>query len=368
MSAESLYSQRLARIEAAISLAKPDKVPVVPAIVAFAAHHRGVKMADFLSSPERTHEVMFESYTDLEGIDGVQEVSFSPLTLSTLWLSRVKVPGKELGENDLWQVCEEELMTVEDYDTIIDKGFGPFIADYYANRLDNLGAKLQSYGPHAAYAAKHFRESGLVVMQAGAYTIPFELFCGGRSMAKFSRDLFRNPDKVQAAMDAAMPAMLDMYRQRMQAGKPYAVWVGGWRSASEFLSPKLWERFVWPYLKQVVELVAECGVVPVFHLDSNWTRDLSFFLDLPKAKCVLSLDGTTDIFKAKEVLGNHMCILGDVGASLLTVGTPQQVREYSRRLISEIGPSGFILASGCDVAANAKVENMRAMIEAAQEC
>lgn len=346
MDTAEVYQKRLDRINTAISLGKPDKVPVVPAIVAFAAHHQGVKMADFLSSPERTHQVMFHSYTNLGDIDGVQEVSFTPDTLSTLWLSKVKVPGKELKEEELWQVCEEELMTQEDYDTIIQKGFGPFLGNYFSERLGNLGDRLQTYGPHAAMAAKHFRDNGLVVMQAGAYTIPYELFCGGRSMAKFSRDLFRMPDKVKEAMDAAMPAMLDMARKRMEAGRPYAVWVGGWRSASEFLSPKLWERFVWPYFKQMVELVIECGVVPVLHLDSNWERDFAYFRELPKAKCVLSLDGSGDIFNAKKVLGDHMCLMGDVGASMLAVGSTDQVKDYCRRLLSEVGPEGFILASG----------------------
>ena len=58
----------------------------------------------------------------------------------------------------------------------------------------------------------------------------------------------------------------------------------------------------------------EEGAIPVLHFDADWTRDLERFKEFPKAKCVLSLDGKTDIFKAKEVLGDHMCLMGDVPA------------------------------------------------------
>ena len=35
------------------------------------------------------------------------------------------------------------------------------------------------------------------------------------------------------------------------------VWVGGWRSASALVSPKLWDRFVFPYLHQMVTALAD---------------------------------------------------------------------------------------------------------------
>jgi uroporphyrinogen-III decarboxylase len=59
-----------------------------------------------------------------------------------------------------------------------------------------------------------------------------------------------------------------------------------------------------------------------------------------------------------------MCITGDVGAALLTLGTPDDVYQYSTKLIREIGPSGFIMASGCDIPATAKPENVAAMLAA----
>ena len=143
-------------------------------------------------------------------------------------------------------------------------------------------------------------------------TIPYEYFCGGRSMKEFLLDLFRHGDKVQAAMDAALPVLIENMRAAIRGLGVMGLWIGGWRSASEFVSPRLWNRFVFPYFKAMVEAAVEEGAIPVLHFDANWTRDLERLREFPKGKCVLSLDGKTDIFKAKQILGDHMCIMGDV--------------------------------------------------------
>jgi uroporphyrinogen-III decarboxylase len=131
------------------------------------------------------------------------------------------------------------------------------------------------------------------------------------------------------------------------------------------LSRPLWERFVWPYLEKLACEVLDSGTIVIFHLDSDWTRDLDMFKTFPAGRCVLSLDSSTDIFKAKEVLGDTMCIMGDVSPVLLSHGTPDEVHAYCRRLIDGLGPTGFILHSGCDIPIDARVENVQAMIAAA---
>ena len=50
------------------------------------------------------------------------------------------------------------------------------------------------------------------------------------------------------------------------------------------------------------------------------------------------------MFKAKEILGNTMCISGLMPVSLLQVGTPDKVKEYAKLLIDVDGKDGgFIM-------------------------
>lgn len=79
----------------------------------------------------------------------------------------------------------------------------------------------------------------------------------------------------------------------------------------------------------------------------------------------MATDGTTDIFRSKEVLGGHMCQMGDVPPGLLSQGSPDEVYRYCTKLIQELGPDGFILQSGCDIPTDAKLRNVQAMVRAA---
>lgn len=130
------------------------------------------------------------------------------------------------------------------------------------------------------------------------------------------------------------------------------------------LSPEMWERFVWRYFRKLVHHVVDVGLIPILHLDGCWNRELPRFRELPEAKVIMALDSHTDIFRAKKLLGDHLCLMGDVPANMLAFEGPERIHSYCCRLIREIGPKGFILHSGCDIPENAKLENVRAMLSA----
>ena len=63
-----------------------------------------------------------------------------------------------------------------------------------------------------------------------------------------------------------------------------------------------------------------------------------------------------------------MTIHGDVPAPLLTLGTPEDVFAYCKKLIEVVGEGGgFILSSGCSTPYNSKIENVAAMVRAGNE-
>ena len=167
-------------------------------------------------------------------------------------------------------------------------------------------------------------------------------------------------------MDLIMAERREQARHMIRAIGPYGYQVGSWRTAPEFLSPKLWDRFVWPYLKELTEIVVEEGATPVLHYDANWDREIERLKDYPAGKCILFTDGKTDFFRAAKILKGHMCLMGDVPPALLTLGTVDDVKAYCKRLLTEVGPGGFIMAGGCTVPASAKFENVKALVDSVQ--
>jgi hypothetical protein len=351
------------RLRTAVACGTPDRVPVSLYMDAFTARVAGVKLAQFVGDAEVAGAAMVSTLELLGDIDSTQAAVFLPATLGLLWLAPVMLPGRELPDDALWQLDEQVRIQPEDYDRIASDGWDAWYAEYAERYLgDALAAAAVLEEAEPRWTAECERR-GHAVFAPTSVDHPYEHLCGGRTVKEFTLDLFKMPDRVQAAMDAMMVAKREEARRIVRAGGPVGYWVGGWRTAPEFLSPRLWNRFVWPYMKELVEIVAEEGGIPVLHYDANWDREIERLLELPARRCVLALDGKTDIFRAKKILAGHMCILGDVPPALLTLGTPDEVRAYCHRLLTEVGPDGFILAMGCAVPPDAKFANVKALVD-----
>lgn len=363
---QELLAERVRRIRTAVALGKPDRVPVTLACDAFCAQHVGISIAEYIKDINKSSEYIFQSITALGEVDAVGMTQTTAYAFGGLMLADVKLPGRELPDDQPYQVDEKYLMTVEDYDTIIAKGYNAFCQDYLTTRLPKAGADFHKFMTTTDFAANTMRfvNAGILPFCSGLFVPAFDVFCSARGLSTFMKDLFKIPDKVQAAIDVAMIDMTAALRRQIREAQPLTVFVGFSRGASEFVSPKIWNRFTLPYVKQIVDLIIDEGSVPYLHFDGNWERDLARFKELPKGKCIFGGDSATNLFKAKEVLGDHMCILGDVPPSMLTLGTADEVYAYCRKLINEIGPAGFILAAGCMVPSNAKIANVKAMLSA----
>ncbi len=358
-------AERRERLLRTLAVRKADRTPVILQSNSFSAVQRGVSLAKFCESVRSSHAVMLESVKDLD-CDGFNtafsEAPFFPMIIG----SRIKLPGRDLPPDQLWMIDETEAMTVADYDTIIAKGWNAFFPAFLRDRL---GFDLDGALAQLAYrneAVSNFEAAGYLVYSKAVATSVNEFFGGGRSMAAFMRDLYRMPDKVQAAIDVALEETLPRLRAQIRELKPTVCFLSPARGAPEFFRPKLWERFVWRYVKAMADVVIEEGAVCSLHCDGDWGRELSVFLDFAPGTVVFETDGVTDIRKAREVFGGRVAIKGDVPATSLVLGTPDEIYAYCTNLIRDIGP-GLILSTGCSVPPNAKPENIRALIAAAKD-
>ncbi len=365
----SIYAERLARIQAAIALEPVDKIPVISGLAACAAPMTNTKVSDFLKDMELNCTCNIKATDMLGNVDGVQTTLASPEGLPTLWLSNIGVPGEDIEDNQLWQVIEKELVTQEDYDLILRDGFGPWYETFMKEKLRDPRKRMESLVAYDPTAKKRFEEAGYVVIKNGSLLTPFEMLCGGRSLEAFLvDDLMDIPEKVDEVFAVIHQYNMDRYTKLFESpAKPFGVWVGGWRGTPETLNPAMFQRFSWKYYRELVDLCIQYNVVPILHLDACWNLGLSNFRDIPAKKAIMALDGKTDIHLAKEVVGDTMCIMGDVPAAMLAFSKPQEVYDYTMNLIKTVGPTGYMICSGCDIPFNGKVENMQMMAKAADD-
>lgn len=372
MEQDTLYLERLNRLQKTIGLCTVDRLPVAYAGTAFSPRYMGMTMAEFCEDGEAAVNVTLAAMDKLSRfgqLDAINQPVVGRMTprLSFAWLSRVSVPGKELPPDSLWQVEEAETMTADEYDTILKKGWTTYLMEFLPRVIDpaEFHTFLEWVMLNQERTLGRYEDHGYVaISDAPPAIIPFEYLSGGRSMSKFFFDLYRMPDKVEAVMKQMFAETLEQIRASVPGKGINGAWVGGWRSASTLVAPRLWDRFVWPYVLEIVDVLVEKGFTPVLHWDQDWTRDLIRLQELPAGKCILNPDGMTDLKSFKKLVGDQMAVMGDVPSALLSAGTPEDVNSYVKGLVDLFQGTGLILCPGCDAPINAKPENMEAFIKA----
>jgi uroporphyrinogen-III decarboxylase len=100
--------------------------------------------------------------------------------------------------------------------------------------------------------------------------------------------------------------------------------------------------------------------------EGSYNSRLDSVNDFPKGSIIWWFD-QTDISRAKDILGDTCCICGNLPSSLLVTGNPQQIKEACRNLIETAGKGGGYILSPGAMADEAKLENLKAMVEAAND-
>ena len=101
-------------------------------------------------------------------------------------------------------------------------------------------------------------------------------------------------------------------------------------------------------------------------LEGHWDSRLEVVQDVPPGTTMWMVD-QSDMARAKETLGKNACLMGNVPSSMLSLGTPEDVKEYVIDLIDTAAPGGGFIVSNGAFFDEGKPENVKAMVETAKE-
>ena len=362
MSKESMSPDE--RVWAAVRLEKPDRVPVIPTLLPEpAAHLTGLTQADVATDNKVAVEAFFKVFDEYEGWDNPYPAAYIPIQLQVggSYPMKMRIPGKDLPDTDAFQLVEEEILSVKDYDKIAEMGMQQFFYENYLWRItdikpEELPGTIDNLVTGFTLFMTECMKRGTRPFFMGYGLHPFFTLSLMRSLVPFTQDLYYNPEPVERALrkmtDDLIPTQIEIIKN-----SGINIWLlTEERASAYFYPPTVFERFWWPYTQEIIDACWSEGIVTVFHLDQCWDKNLPYFKKLPRGSAILELDSATDIFSANDILRDHLCLRGDVPASLLSLGKPEAVDEIG-------GDGGFILGSGCGVPPNVRPENFRAMIE-----
>ncbi len=360
------------RLQATIELKPVDRIVCSLFVFGYAARFAGVTQAQFLNDWDLAQQCMDKLKAAYPIWDCIRsafaDMGYGPI-LRNRWFQKVALPGEELPEDSPFQIHEESLATQEELRAVMKTGMAKYMMAVTKRIRPDKGLlhyllwewrrnRLLEKDIQAAY------RRGQTFYYGGTFAYPFEVFSMTRGMTEFNTDLYRLRDELVDIMWKVQKDTIDSaVKSARRSGIP-RIFVVGTRCTPTFLRKAMFDKFSWPFLKDGALRLIENGLTPVFHLDTNWDREMERFLELPKGKCIVETDGASNIFRAKEILKDHVCLAGDVLPALLTTGSATETAEYCKRLIDVVGKGGgYIFSNGCTMPADSRHENVKAMMD-----
>ncbi len=406
---EDLYKERLKRIKDAIELREPDRVPFTPTITFYTAKYAGISFQESMYDLDKLEMAIEKLILDIQPDacpDTYRILSWAPV-LEELDYKQLLWPGHGLGPNRTYQFVEGECMKAEEYDDFLFDPTGfllgsifpriwgslkafeslpPVYSAYYTrmvpfaaafgnpemvdsvNSLLRAGAEGQRILARGAAFNKKMANLGFPPIFGSSVYAPFD-YIGDflRGTRGIMLDMYRCPDKLQDALEKVYQMMLRLGLSAPKLPGVHLVFIPLHKGLDGFMSLDQFKTFFWPTLKKLMLDLIEAGYTPCPLWEGNCESRLETIADMPRGKAVYWFE-QTDLFKAKDILGDRICLRGNVPASLLNVGTPQQVETYCKRLIDVVGKGGgFMMDGAAGIPDEAKPENVRAMVDTTRE-
>lgn len=401
-SAQELAKERLARIEAAMNLEEPDRVPlwgfggdIVPAYSGITNYDMCYEDEKALKASEKfMRDFPFDStMAGITGLDGrvfcmafAEYDDLSPLmTFITgpihdiLGDKYTRFPGRETDKTAPAQFVGGTFMQPDEYDQLIEnpvKFMAETVLPRACKNLETprkamatwvrLGMEIARSGGTVAEFGRISGELGYPALPMGWGYAPLDIIGDFlRGVSNVVLDIRRYPDKVKKATEAIKEHLINYSLAYKKMGAKYAMFP---LHLNEYLSPKLYKEFYWPTLKEIILRLYQEGIKSIVFFEGRHDPHLETILELPKGWGVAYFE-KTDVVKAKKLLQGHTCVMGGIPITLIASGTPEEIDKYIKDLLEQVKPGGgFILAPGVAAApADTPLENITALIKAAEK-
>lgn len=177
-----------------------------------------------------------------------------------------------------------------------------------------------------------------------------------RGINTLMMDFYEDPGFAKDLMGFCLELGLRFARAQVEAGCDL---IGVGDAAASLIGPQLYEEYVWPFEKRLVDGIHDMGGLVRLHICGNTNPLLR---KMGQLKCdIVDLDYMVSIPEARKVMGANQVLLGNLDpVSALRNGTPGSIREAVKTCYREAGPR-YIIGAGCEVVRDTPHENLRAL-------
>jgi uroporphyrinogen-III decarboxylase len=409
--AAEAYRTRAQRLADVIRLKKPDRVPCYPNFGGYVAEHAGVSHGEMFYNYDKAAGTLIKFHEDFD-LEYAALGNFLPGKVYDLLDYKVyRWPGGNQSENIPFQCLEDEYMRADEYDALIadpegfcmrvymprvfgalaawqmlpsfygstEMPFVPFmmapigavppIQEAFKTLLEAGQATVEWLGANAKVGAVTLGKMGLPATAGGFTKAPFD-YIGDtlRGTRGVMLDMYRQPDKLLAALDRLVPVAINMAVGNANANQNPLILIPLHKGADGFMSNADFEKFYWPSFKALLLGLIDEGIIPFMFVEGGYNQRLDVIAEagLPAGRTVWMFD-QTDMAAVKEKFGGWACFGGNVPASLFKAGTPQQMENYVKNLIDTVAQDGGYFVAPGAVIDDAVAENVHTYIKTTQE-
>ena len=170
---------------------------------------------------------------------------------------------------------------------------------------------------------------------------------------------------VVKACEKVLPFLVERAVAGATSGNP-RIFIPLHKGVDGAMSREQYLKFYWPTLRELMlALIAE-GLCPCPFFEGEYASRLDIIKDMPAGKVCYKFENV-DMVKAREVLGEGICLRGGLPVSLLVTGTPDRVREHCRKTDRDRGKEGAFIMDASTGLDDARPENVRALFDATRE-
>lgn len=315
-----------------------DRPPFHPILMRFAAKYAGVKYRDFCLDPQTKISTNIRCAEDFsyDWVNVMSDAFAEAASYGTIL---------EYPEDNLPQVRKWFIEDIKDIDRI---------KQLKVNEHPRLKSRIDEItGYRKVTSGKQFI--------CGWVEGPLAEYCDIRDVSRACMDLYENPVQVRKALEIITQNTIVFAEEQIKAG---AHCIGMGDAVCSLISPDLYEEFVLPLEKAIVEHVHRMGGKVKLHICGNTSAILH--LMVKTGADIIDIDhlagsmaNYVNLFSEKQVpSGNSDPV------TVICDGNSKSIKESVIQCWEDTRQRG-IVSAGCEIPPDTSFENMRAYMDAA---
>jgi len=409
------FDERLARVNDAIALKEPDRMPLVP----WAA---GMPY-QFYPEIGATHRSSFYDFETAAAAQILWHMEFEPDAVSSDvlffsgrageflkptmmdWPGR---PGTPLPDMSIYQMFEIEYMKEDEYDEFLADPTGFYLNKMAPRMYEGLAGleefrfnmapgiftaplsqlakpqvrealkKLIAYGEEQEQADGAFfgflgqlEALGFPAFYTGVSGVPFDIlsdYFRGTTGALF--DQAERPEKIRAACEVFVHSVIGGLSWMNHAPLPVKrAFFPMHKGMDGFMSDEDYRNLYWAPFQKILRALIENGITPLIFTEGPYNTRYKFIREQleefpPGSAIVYFEDG--DFAEFKRTFKDVACIYGGMPYSLLARGTKEEVEDRVKYLVDHCAAGGGYILGVSHPLENIKRENLETMFDTAR--